>query len=148
VNRYPVYQVPYQTDRKSSLSLSVFVHNVHAFSISLFFSHIVEVSLYMWRKPECPEKTTDLPQVIDKLYHIMLYRSRFLHFALLFWNQTWQQIIHSNLKLCRNIVNQCPSPLMLWVLIPVRRGVLDTTLCDKVCPLVVMDTDLLCFDKA
>ena len=22
---------------------------------------------YWWRKPECPEKTTDLPQVTDKL---------------------------------------------------------------------------------
>ena len=36
---------------------------------------------------------------------------------------------YATISLC----NQCQSPLMLWVWIPLRQGVLDTTLCDKVC---------------
>ena len=31
------------------------------------------------------------------------------------------------------ICNQCLSPVKLWFRISLRRGVLDTTLCDKVC---------------
>ena len=39
-----------------------------------YFSYIVVVSFFWWRKPEYLDKTTNLPQIADKRYHKMLYR--------------------------------------------------------------------------
>jgi len=42
--------------------------------LSILFQLYRGVQFFWWRKPEHPEKTTDLSHITDQLYHITLHR--------------------------------------------------------------------------
>jgi hypothetical protein len=55
-------------------------------------------------------------------------KQRVIHIYVIYAN-----MINRSMVVGFTICYQCLSPLMLWVLIPLLRGVLDITLCDQVC---------------
>ena len=60
-----------------SYIFSILLYRVRFMVFNATFNNISVIlwrSVYLWRKPEYPEKTTDLSQVTDKFFIIILYR--------------------------------------------------------------------------
>jgi hypothetical protein len=95
------------------------LHCFHIYTglwVMVFNTTFNNISVISWRSVLLVEETTFLHAVNSLI-------------AVYIWGQSWLYGSWISNYLC----NQCLSPLKLWVQPSLRRGVLDTALCDKVC---------------
>ena len=131
---------------------SFFIHIVRISTNFKFWFHIRHMyALYKWKlkfyynwlicvKKWCVQLYCSLIETPSATYYIFSCQIMIMFISVIiiyisciweFWGPLWSY--GSWIYLC----NQCLSPLTLWVRIPLGRGVLDTTLCDKVCQWLV-----------
>jgi len=85
----------------------------------------LKTNVYLYRRTQCPD-------VLLMNIFLLLNKCTLCDESLFFEvGPSWSWLYGSWIYNC--LCNPRLSPLTLWVRIPLRRGVLDTTLCDKVC---------------
>ena len=104
-----------QSFRPFSIDYCIVCPSIYDFRLPLWY---IQTSTKFCSKP----LSLAMYNMLLNLYHFLICR---LQGPL--WSWSYGSWIYS--YLC----NQCLLPLTLWVWIPLMRGVLDTTLCDKVC---------------
>jgi len=92
--------------------------------LSIIFQLYHGCHFYWWRKLEYRGKTTDMPQVTDTLYHIMLYR---IHLAWAGFESKMLVVIGTDcIDRCKSNYHTITTTTAPWLVL------LNTTLCNTV----------------